>query len=526
MPSIYTNSMASNAGSIFASHYDKLATSIQRLSSGLRVNSAADDAAGLAIRELMRADVAALNQGARNINDAISLIQTADSALGIIDEKLIRMKELAEQAATGTYASTQRLMIHSEFEAMASEIDRIANATDFNGIKLLDGSLRGEHDGSGLTATGNMKIHFGSANDSAEDYYYLEIGDCTTGGLGLREPLTANANVVVAANNGSQPVGKAVDPYDAPILSDVAQNGNLTLISKPVDFSIYCVGIIPAGTTGLYIDFSDNGANDTIQIFSRDGKHLVGTTLDKWTIKNHITTGIPLPSDFMTEANGFLSNASYDPSLLNGTGTNLVVDVSDPTKFVVQNLPPINGMSIGYTGDGHEGLGTVIDPADAGEILTIDKVTEDLIFIINGYDTCEFQANWTYMPADVTPPGPNPPNPPNPPGPNPAAPQGDIISIKTQQEAQEALTRIDDAIVAKDKVRTHLGAMQNRLENSATNISIQAANLRTAESRISDVDVSSEMLNFVRNQVLTQSATAMLGQANSFPHVLMRLLQA
>ncbi len=226
----------------------------------------------------------------------------------------------------------------------------------------------------------------------------------------------------------------------------------------------------------------------------------------------------------MTEANGFLSNTSYDPSLLNGTGTNLVVDVSDPTKFVVQNLPPINGMSIGYTGDGHEGLGTVIDPADAGEILTIDKVTEDLIFIINGYDTCEFQANWTYMPADVTPPGPNPPNPPNPPGPNPAAPQGDIISIKTQQEAQEALTRIDDAIVAKDKVRAHLGAMQNRLENSETNITIQAANLQAAESRISDMDVATEMTAFVRNQILTQTAVSMLGQANSYPHMLIGLL--
>ena len=227
--SINNNLMAQNVAHNQNGHYSRLSTSVERLSSGLRINSAADDAAGLAIRELMRADVAALNQGARNINDAISLIQTADSALGIIDEKLIRMKELAEQAATGTYDSTQRLMIHSEFQAMASEIDRIANATDFNGIKLLDGSLSGAHDGSGLTATGKMKIHFGSANDSAEDYYYLEIGDCTTGGLGLREPLTANANVVVAANNGSQPVGKADDPYDAPILSDVAQNGNLTL---------------------------------------------------------------------------------------------------------------------------------------------------------------------------------------------------------------------------------------------------------------------------------------------------------
>ena len=133
------NLMAENVARNLNNHYGNLAASTQRLSTGVRINSAADDAAGLAIRELQRADISALHQGARNVNDAISMIQTADGALAIIDEKLIRMKELAEQAATGTYDSTQRLMIDSEFQQMASEIDRIANATDFNGIKILDG---------------------------------------------------------------------------------------------------------------------------------------------------------------------------------------------------------------------------------------------------------------------------------------------------------------------------------------------------------------------------------------------------
>lgn len=190
--SINHNLMAANTARNLNTHYSNLATSTQRLSSGLRINSAADDAAGLAIRELQRADIASLHQGARNANDAISMLQVADGALGVIDEKLIRMKELAEQAATGTYDSIQRLMIASEFQAMASEIDRIARATDFNGIHLLDGSLKGEHDGSGLTSTGKMKIHFGSGNDSAEDYYYVEIGDCTTKGLGLWDSTSNN----------------------------------------------------------------------------------------------------------------------------------------------------------------------------------------------------------------------------------------------------------------------------------------------------------------------------------------------
>ncbi len=286
------NLMATRTANALSSSYGNLATSVQRLSTGLRVNSAADDAAGLAIRELQRADIAALQQGARNANDAISLIQTADGALGVIDEKLIRMKELAEQAATGTYDSTQRLMIESEYQAMASEITRIANATDFNGIKLLDGTLSGQHNGKPLTQTGNLKVHFGSGNDSAEDYYYLTIGSCTASSLGV-----GNANS-----------GKA----------------------------------------------------------------------------------------------------------------------------------------------GHD--------------------------------------------------------------------------VSTQENAQMALNALTEAIVSKDKIRAHLGSMQNRLENTITNLTTQAENLQAAESRISDVDVAQEMTNFVRNQILTQSAVAMLSQANSLPQMAMQLI--
>ncbi len=289
------NQMATNVANTLTSHYGRLQTSTQRLSSGLRVNGAADDAAGLAIRELMRADIAALNQGVRNANDAISLLQTADGALGVIDEKLIRMKELAEQAATGTYDSTQRLMIESEYQAMASEITRIANATDFNNIKLLDGNLSSAtHDGSELTSTGKLKVHFGSANDSAEDYYYIQIGTSTASALGV---------------------------------------GN---------------------------------------------------------------------------------EAATD--------------------------------SLAYT-------------------------------------------------------------------------------VSTQEAAQKALVGINNAIVSKDKIRAHLGALQNRLENTISNLTTQAENLQSAESRISDVDVATEMTQFVRNQILTQSAVAMLSQANSMPQMAMQLIQ-
>ncbi|SFW62899.1 flagellin [Desulfovibrio desulfuricans] len=288
------NQMATQVANTLTSHYGNLSNSVQRLSTGLRINSAADDAAGLAIRELMRTDIAALQQGVRNANDAISLIQTADGALAVIDEKLIRMKELAEQAATGTYDSTQRLMIESEYQAMASEITRIANATDFNGIYLLNGNLSSDtHNGSDLTATGKLKVHFGSMNDSAEDYYYIKIGNSTASALG------------------------------------------------------------------------------------------VGNQADK-------------------------TSAAY--------------------------------------------------------------------------------------------------------------------TVSTQEAAQKALVGLNDAVISKDKIRAHLGALQNRLENTISNLTTQTQNLQAAESRISDVDVATEMTAFVRNQILTQSAVAMLSQANSMPQMALSLI--
>ena len=175
------NLMAMNAARNLGNSYNNLSTSVARLFSGLPINSAADDAAGLAVREMMRTDIQALNQGVRNANDAMSLIQTADGALSVSDEKLTRMKELAEQAATGTYTSAQRQIMDSEYQAMASEITRIAMATNFNGVKLLNGSLSG----SALDGSQQMKIHFGTGNSSAEDYYYIKIGNATASALGV-----------------------------------------------------------------------------------------------------------------------------------------------------------------------------------------------------------------------------------------------------------------------------------------------------------------------------------------------------
>ncbi|MHC4742673.1 MAG: flagellin N-terminal helical domain-containing protein, partial [Planctomycetota bacterium] len=148
MLAIKNNLMSTNAARHLSISYNALSRSVERLSSGLRINSAKDDAAGLAVRELMRADIAVIRQGARNAQDGISMVQTMEGAMATIDEILVRMQSLAEQAATGSYSSAQRSIMYNEFDEMRQEIDRIAGATKFNGIKMLDN-------------TGSVSIHFG-----------------------------------------------------------------------------------------------------------------------------------------------------------------------------------------------------------------------------------------------------------------------------------------------------------------------------------------------------------------------------
>lgn len=535
--SINNNLMAANTARNLNHHYANLATSTQRLSSGLRVNSSADDAAGLAIRELMRADIASFHQGARNANDAISMIQVADGSLGIIDEKLIRMKELAEQAATGTYSSTQRLMIDSEFQAMGAEIDRIANSTDFNGIKLLDGSRQGKHDGSGLESTGEIKIHFGSGNDSAEDYYYVGISDCTTRGLGLTDNYSNEANwdEIKKANWFNEATidleNNKID-FTSPIINKFGGWGGSPYTYSGYNHAAsYDYFILPKGLKNVTItapnaQLSLNhhiGSPAHINIFTKDGIHLTGTGLDH---SYTYTGGFDDPKDYsiihgwenfgegpdfdpkhdilLGKNNNeliFNEDAVYEDKVINNKGDTIEINGSKLTMVSEMQLEthkfydPITGNEYWFHG---------IEPID--EVVYIDVVNEDFVILLGNYASRPFQQiSISAEIADIT--------------------NDKLISINTQEKAQQALTRIDSAIEAKDKVRANLGALQNRLENTISNLNIQAENLQASESRISDVDVATEMTNFVRNQILTQSAVAMLGQANSMPQIIMSLMQ-
>jgi len=184
MLAIKNNLMAVNAARHLGQSYNALASSVERLSSGLRINSAKDDAAGLAVRELMRADIAVIQQGARNAQDGISMLQTMEGAMATIDDALVRMQQLAEQAATGSYSSAQRTIMENEFREMREEIDRVAGATTFNGIKMLDNSA-------------SVSIHFGKLTT---DNISITGSNITSASSGLNITGLTIADVASAKN--------------------------------------------------------------------------------------------------------------------------------------------------------------------------------------------------------------------------------------------------------------------------------------------------------------------------------------
>ena len=188
MLAIKNNIMAENAARQLGLSYDALAQSIERLSSGLRINSAKDDAAGLAVRELMRADIAMIQQGARNAQDGISMLQTMEGAMAVIDEALVRMKGLAEQAATGSYSAQQRRIMNNEFQEMATEIDRVANRTEFNETAML------------ASATGTQNIHFGVDSGGTASEVTVNSVDITAATLGITSAIdiTSTTNAATA----------------------------------------------------------------------------------------------------------------------------------------------------------------------------------------------------------------------------------------------------------------------------------------------------------------------------------------
>ena len=619
---INNNMMAANTARILGNTYSKLSQSTQRLSSGLRINGASDDAAGLAIRELMRSDIATMKQGIRNAADGISLLQTAEGAMAVIDEKLTRMKELAEQAATGTYTTVQREIINSEYQAMAQEIDRIANATEFNGVKLLDGSISAIHQGKGL------KIHFGTGNSEAEDYYFIQIGDIrATSQSGLRIAGDAKNDIwgTVGTHSGANTAGccgGGIPSLNEPVAGwnqgDVFAFGYNWDWQETEDANLnrgrYIAGAYQADATPTLQELMDavnRGSQARVRVDITSGMTL-GQLLNNNSANANVSQ-----ATFDSAAQRFcfgdevyyygsatLGRSTNDPTkdfISLGSQTSGATQVIDALASAINNNPNSQFWAR-IEEHQYDGIGSAkslyVFAKVGGDLSTVSACDEQL-GAIRGSATYKNQVTWyndeaesaqsagTYFcnggknwgtlkavptgygswgvqlhgkdvgreydlrilnvgsqaDADI----------------NVQTSRGGIgfgmdangnyitnllgldresfveiqnaadgpwagAHIRTQSHAQEALDAIQNAIEAKDKIRASLGAYQNRLENTITNMEIYAENLQASESRISDVDMATEMTTFVKNQVLTQAAISMLSQANSLPQMALSLL--
>jgi flagellin len=393
--------MSMNAARNLGISYDRLSTSVERLSSGLRINSAKDDAAGLAVRELIRADVAALNQGVRNANDGISMLQAAEGALGEIDSILIRMKELVEQANTGTYSTTQTNIMQAEYDELATEINRIATSTDFNDKKLLDNA-------NSVTISLGQGSGTGAVTVTAQDMQAAALG---VGG-------TKRTAV-------GPTVGATTDAY----IADTAD------AADTVRFAI---------------------GGDNIDINVEGGKTLQET-----------------------------------------------VDLINAASRGIQD--GWNAASI--RGDAINGYQLVIEAKTAGASAAL-VVTADLDAGGNG---ATWAAGVVGVATDVLAAT--------------AFHQEDGAGVNRDVTAAATATAIQTAIESKDSFRAELGYKMNRLEAAAAVLAVQAENLSAAESRISDVDVATEMSEMTRSQVLAQAGISMLAQANTMPQMALQLLQ-
>lgn len=380
--------------------------SLEKLSSGLKINRAGDNAAGLAISEKMRGQISGLNTASTNASDGISLIQTAEGALSETHSILQRMRELAVQSSNDTNTTTDRGEMQKEIDQLTTEIDRIANTTEFNTQKLLDGTKEGLQ----AAVKGQVKM---SANTSA-------TGVTLGAGLATIESVTA------------------------------------TVGSAKVDFT---VTITKTADTGTTLGFSVDSP-----LFAATDATLTGVTA------------------------GGAATLGLSANLVSGGTGTLVITALDTMKV---------GDSITLT----------FKKADAGN----NSVSSAVNMQIGANTGQNMYVGIDDMRADSL-------------GIRTGA-AGAAVNIETDGKASAAITTIDNAIEKVSAQRSQLGAFQNRLEHTINNLGTSSENLSSSESRIRDVDMAKEMMEFTKNNILSQAAQSMLAQANKQPQNVLQLLQ-
>jgi flagellin len=505
---INNNIMALNTHRQLGINNTNTSKSLEKLSSGFRINRAGDDAAGLAISEKMRAQIRGLVQASKNAQDGISFIQTAEGALTETHAILQRMRELAVQSANDTNIEIDRGEIQKEMDQLASEITRIANNTEFNKQTLLNG---------GITDT---KFHIG-ANDGQDIALAINAMDAYSLGVardGIETTVATDATAITEAALADT-VGAAI-VGGAAITISVADNTGATsaVTINDVDFAASGVGSTLNGKT-ITIVQADTGGGDSDSKLEIDGS-------GNFTFTIGVSSNASLVSDkasLVSELNS--ARTAYETA--NGASSGLAAAAlnSGATGTDTATVAGTGSMTGGAAANPDETIVTFSDGgSNQAQVIVADTATSvtgtgafaGLTFKTSDVKTAAGTINIAIeraAAADVS----DPENVVK-----AVAPKG--IDVSTQTVASSAITKINDSIEKVSAERSKLGAMQNRLEHTIKNLDTSAENLQASESRIRDVDMAKEMMEFTKQNILMQAATAMLAQANMAPQTVLKLL--
>ena len=488
---IQHNIMAMNAYRNYNNNTSALSKNLEKLSSGYKINRAGDDAAGLAISEKMRAQITGLETAQKNVKDGISLVKTGEGAMQEVQDMLNRMVELATQSANGTYDNeVDRSNLQLEVDKLKEEIDRIADSSNFNGIKLLDGSLaETEIDMTAATVAGTT----GTITNVAATGAKSEITVASKGTAGDNK-----LTVEYATADGQLKkveITYAGDTIDA--------NGQATAIRDAISKNAELSAVFDVGGTGAKVELTskvagENGAK-VITMSSNDTGVITGTNAT-------VTAGANAKT---TLAGGDTLQAG-DSFTLNGKTYEFVAKAGDETNT--------EGATAIVLGTGADANAAAINAALKGTGISVKNNANTLEFTADQNGTGltlqigDTSDDYNQMKVKI----------------------GDVhvqalglssISVASQDAAQAAVKSIKDAINKVSSIRGELGATQNRLEHTQNNLSVMTENIQDAESTIRDTDVADEMMAYTKNNILVQSAQAMLAQANQVPQGVLQLLQ-
>ena len=487
---IQHNSMAMNAYRNYNNNTSALSKNLEKLSSGYKINRAGDDAAGLAISEKMRAQITGLKAASKNVKDGVSLVKTAEGALQEVHDMLNRMDSLATQSANGTYDNeVDRANLQKEVTALKSEIDRIADSSNFNGLKLLDGSL------------GEGKINVTAANIGGAAANPTEVA------------ATAGSSKTGAVTKASAANGKGTLSVEYLDASGKSHTVKVDYVGDNTDDDKNATAMINAlkknGELSSLFDIS--GAKGGITFTNKQAGEtkmkIVGVTDSDTQVAAGVTQTAGVNAKVEVTANAL---AAGDTLTINGKTYEFVAsaDKAAKTEGATAVLAGADtAASVANLNKALEGSG--VKATHAGGKLTFTAAKDGSPLRLQIGDTAEEFNQLNVSVGDMH---------------SVALGIGDL-SIADQDGAAKAIDKIKAAINTVSSTRGDLGAIQNRLEHTSNNLSVMTENIQDAESTIRDTDVADEMMAYTKNNILVQSAQAMLAQANQVPQGVLQLLQ-